>query len=257
MSVLAGYYQASTAEKYANTGLTQAQTSQVAANADAGRAAQYSQANANNAAASRSNAETAQVAPNAQASRALQGAQVGLTGAQAGLVSTQANVLPGVSQTENALRISQTNMSDYNLNGANNGPTTSDNGHIISLPTYPEQGDAKGGKVVSQAQVNKGKGGKPGPTDTVQAALTPGEIVLNKGAVEHYGSDVIAHMNRMGLMRMAATSEAHQAAGLPDPHAGLPGFGASHGAPQQGAGFGMKVADDAGKAAPKAKSKAA
>jgi hypothetical protein len=61
----------------------------------------------------------------------------------------------------------------------------------------------------SQKASGKGlpaKGSKAGPTDIVPAMLSPGEAVLNKGAAEHVGRGIIEHLNKIGLMRMAATN---------------------------------------------------
>jgi hypothetical protein len=41
-------------------------------------------------------------------------------------------------------------------------------------------------------------------SDVVPAMLAPGEAVLNKAAAEHLGRGVIAHLNNMGMLKMAA-----------------------------------------------------
>lgn len=216
MSLLEGYYAAVNAEKYASArgldataGLTHAQTAQVAPNAEAQRALEGAQTADAGQRARLTGAQAGQVSLNDAAARGLQGAQAGLAGASTNLTNTQAGLAPGTATSENKLRGSESDFykSQTNQNEQN-------------VPI--DQGYEKGGKVATQKQAVLGKAQKPGPTDTVPAMLTPGEAVLNKGAVHHYGTDVIEHMNKMGLLRMGAQSEVAKHLGLPDPHAPPP-----------------------------------
>lgn len=239
MSLLAAYYDAVNAEKYAardnlwaNARNTDAQTGEVAADHAAQRGLQNSQAGEAGQRGRLAGAQAGQVGLNDAAQRNLQGSQAGLYG-------MQTKVLPGVSASENALRAAQAGGIDTAAQVASQGLGLSTlGGNVGDAPGSsnddptgapgdtsekdPTQGDSKGGKIKTEKQVLQGKANKPGPTDTVPAMLTPGEAVLNKGAAEHYGSDVIDHMNRMGLLRMGAQSEHAAIHGQPDPHAKPP-----------------------------------
>ena len=71
----------------------------------------------------------------------------------------------------------------------------------------PPGGREKGGKVYANEGGKNPKNGSPGKTDTVPMMMAPGESVLNAGATEHLGGGVIDHLNKLGLMRMAAKAE--------------------------------------------------
>ena len=236
MSLLAGYYQAIDAENQAKadqarvqSGLISQQAQQVAPDAASTRNEQAARATSELAGARRQNAETSQIPLNDASTRASQGAS-------ANLATVQAQQLPLSTASEDALRNASTRatgiQTDITRNSAFGGlpgfgGTPSGGGLVVpsssvlstGVDGLPIQGYEKGGSVKTERSAVQGKAPKPGPSDTVPAMLTPGEAVLNKGAAEHYGTDVINHMNKMGLMRMGAQSEVAKHLGLPDPHA--------------------------------------
>ena len=226
MSALGDYYEAQAAEKKASiqqvqaqAGLITAQTQELGGNDAATRNLQGAQASAANANAAKTGAEAQNVNANDAATRASQQASAGLQGAQAGLVGAQAGVVgPDAAATRN---LQGAQAGNYTAEAANQNQNLQDRQGLNNLYNSV-QGDEKGGMIKTMAQAIQGKAPKPGPTDTVPTMLTPGEAVLNKGAAEHYGSDVIDHMNKMGLMRMKAQSEVAKATGQPDPHAPPP-----------------------------------
>lgn len=72
------------------------------------------------------------------------------------------------------------------------------------LTGLPKTHLSKGGMVTGKPTKEQAK---PNAKDTVPTMLEKGEAVLNKGAVEHVGPSVIAHLNKLGLLRMAAHEE--------------------------------------------------
>lgn len=222
MSALGDYYNAQAAEArqkglldQTQGGLITAQTQELSGNDAATRGLQNAQAGLATASAGKTTAEAANVNANDAATRASQSASAGLTGAQTGLVGSQAANFGLDAAATRGLQGAQ------GAQDLSNAATTNQN---LQDRQGLTQFDAKGsGKVPTLAEAKEnaiqGKAPKPAASDTVPAMLTPGEAVLNKGAAEHYGSDVIDHMNKMGLMRMAAQSEVAKATGQSDPHA--------------------------------------
>ena len=255
MSVLGDYYRAQIEEAGARTGLIGVQTgsavtsqNQIAADGAARRALEGAQAGAAQAGAVKTGLEAGQVGADASARRGLEGAQTSLFGNQAGVVApnaqseiasrnagTQGQILSNLAsplKTASGLATDALQRQGYayqNLPSASLGPATDTIGSLggtgstagISGGGDPTkiQGDETGGMILNAKDAALGKAKKPGPTDTVPVMLTPGEAVLNKGAADHYGPALIEHMNKMGLMRMGAQTEAAKHLGLPDPHA--------------------------------------
>lgn len=73
----------------------------------------------------------------------------------------------------------------------------------LGLPTF---GANQGGLVHDSGLTFAGGGSVPGPRvnrDIVPARLTPGEFVIRRPAVEHYGADTMRALNRMTMPRDA------------------------------------------------------
>lgn len=187
MSALADLYAAQAAEARNRMGLTTAQTSLTDQEANEfGQTAAAKRALLG-AQTSLTTNQASQVVPMDQSLIGLHTAQSGLYGAQAGVVGPEA--------TSNLL-----------TQGVNRGILGSQLGvfpdafapHFAAgTGDVPKGGKAKGGK---------GKSAQPKAdtrTDTVPALLSPGEAVLNRGAAEHVGRGIIAHLNAIGLQRMA------------------------------------------------------
>lgn len=220
MSALGDYYAAQTAEKLASIPLVNQQVQGLKLNnneitADAASRRNLQGAQAFGAAASGTaaiaqgkllNTQASVLPGDSQARRSLEGAQAGLFGAQSSLTPSEIakNNAGTFSTIQSGLTTGPLAASSIADTDARTALTRSN--------TYGAIGFAKGGI----AGVDKAK---PAAADTISAKLAPGEAVLNKGAVHHYGSDVIDHMNKMGLMNMAAHSEHAKAMGYPDPHA--------------------------------------
>lgn len=222
MSALGDYYEAQAAEAkqkgmldQSQGGLLNAQAGVVSQDANSRSNLERAQAGQADAGANKTNQDAANVNANDASQRAAQAAQAGLQGAQTGLVGTQTSNFGLDAAATRGLQGAQAGQDLAN--------TATDNQNISDRNQLADQFRAKGGMILGKAAEMKeqiqGKAPKPGPSDTVPAMLTPGEAVLNKGAAEHYGSDVIDHMNKMGLMRMKAQSEVAKATGQPDPHA--------------------------------------
>lgn len=201
MSALADYYAAQANEFNAHVPLLSQQTRLIGEQAD-------------------------QVAPDSAARRLQQGADAGLESAQAGLESAQAGSITQKTpaeiaqdnartqgiMTQNAFLAPQATQDILSKSLNNQLTASSIQGPDFSNPLIQAvvrkmignnaRGLEKGGIVAKD-----GKLPPAGKTDTVPALLAPGEAVLNKHAVDHYGSDVIEHMNRMGLLRGAAHEE--------------------------------------------------
>lgn len=194
MSALADYYAAQANEFNAHVPLLSQQTRLIGEQAD-------------------------QVAPDSAARRLQQGADAGLESAQAGSITqktpaeiAQDNARTQGIMTQNAFLAPQATQ-DILSKSLNNQLTASSiqgpdfSNPLIQAVVRKMIGNNAGGLEKGGIVAKDGKLPPAGKTDTVPALLAPGEAVLNKHAVDHYGSDVIDHMNRMGLLRGAAHDE--------------------------------------------------
>ena len=227
MSALGDYYKAQTAERIAsipgldvqnrqvmaNTALVQQQGNDLQANDAARNASELSSAGLNNA-------NALQVPANDAARRDAQGADAALARAQgnsivarspfdtASTAASTAATLAGTAGTQTRNQYLPAQLQSELTGQGLSQQQTQLGLQPIDLNTSIQQilnrnktvGFAKGG-IAGRDKA------KPAKVDTVSAELEPGEAVLNKHAVDHYGSSVIDHMNRMGLMRQAAHKE--------------------------------------------------
>jgi hypothetical protein len=255
MSVLGDYYRAQIQDLAAKqTGAAQERALQQSAQGSIDNL-RNAQADAARSGARQNDAQTGQLGADSAAKRGLLGAQAGQIGAQTGQSFGQSQADLGLTQSktrgldianqfaplqltsdlDTAAVNRQATKSTYSPTGnVDTAPLSSAGGSVGAAPgtglgAFPNrsnvdytQGDATGGMILSKKDAVQGKAKKPGPTDTVPAMLTPGEAVLNKGAVDHFGPDLVQHMNNMGLMKMGAHADAAQAAGLPDPYGAPP-----------------------------------
>jgi hypothetical protein len=127
--------------------------------------------------------------------------EIGLAGTQAGEAAARTSSIPGLNLP--------------NLLGAGGIPSAS-GGPSSPLNINPED-HAMG---TSRINAMNGKTSVPGKmppkgqnTDVTPANLTPGEAVLNRGAAEHLGRDVIDVLNAIGNIKMHGDQGATQGAG--------------------------------------------
>ena len=127
--------------------------------------------------------------------------EIGLAGAQAGEAAARTSSIPGLNLP--------------NLLGVGGIPSAS-GGPSSPLSINPED-HAMG---TSRINAMNGKTSVPGQmppkgqnTDVTPANLTPGEAVLNRGAAEHLGRDVIDVLNAIGNIKMHGDQGATQGAG--------------------------------------------
>lgn len=179
-----------------------------------------------------------QVAPTAEASRGLTAAQTGLAGAEASTIApkAQAEIEQMGAQSQNLRAQGSTILPSFDLTSQlqraqigtqllQQTPLSSFDPRLGGLATRAVFPDGSGDALhfaTGTADV-PAKGAKPAAkklakTDTVPAMLAPGEAVLNRGAAEHLGRHVIHHMNKLGLLRMAAQDEIKNHAALVDMH---------------------------------------
>lgn len=244
MSALVGYYTAMTNDRNAAAQLAQSQAratdvtaGETAANADSQRQLQAAQARGLNATA-------ATTQPLAASEIALRGQQGALIGAQAGYTAAQTRSEPALSASEIALRTAQAGLtgaqaqnagalgqSEIGLNLARIAGTQAGtmqtrlglqplDGLSPGIGTAIDKRLLPSGSVPGYAKGTSSAGSpsKPGKTDTIAAKLSPGEAVLNRGATEHLGKGVIDHLNKLGMMRMAAQDEVAKHAAAVDAH---------------------------------------
>ncbi len=233
MSILSSYYAAMSQDKSAAAGLadaqerqTQAQTNEVAANATTARNA--------------TDTQTRLAAPLAQSEIGLRNQQAGLAGSEAGVnvertqglkIANKQSLLGlnpldsfgmgyGVALDGGLLTPGTMQTSRATSAGSSGATAVSPLPSVTTPSAYPPPtyrtssvvgGFARGTSDVSVPQ-------KPGKTDTISAKLSPGESVLNRGATEHLGSGIIDHLNKLGMMRMAAQDEVAKHAAAIDGH---------------------------------------
>jgi hypothetical protein len=211
-----------------------------------------SQIDLNRANARNITAQSIEVAPNAASLRGLQGAQEGLTGAQSNETQQRANTIGPLAQSQISLQGRQGGLLNTQV-GTEQGHT--DLLHQQAIRTAVDSAlqpsivgshsgveDAQGTLLNSQSKLNTqnfsfdpnagllrngfgfsggtaripGKG--DGSVDTVPAVLASGEAVLNKGAAEHIGRGLIAHLNAIGVAKMTAEGNPpQQGRGMPAP----------------------------------------
>jgi hypothetical protein len=124
----------------------------------------------------------------AEKNRALIPGQAAHLGAETGLLQAQSRELaPGIPGLSSLFKLGTTQPSSLTGTGTNNQ---------FAMGTSDIENNYADG-----AQKIPGKG--TGAHDTVHAMLAPGEAVLNKGAAEHVGRGLIAHLNQIGAARMA------------------------------------------------------
>lgn len=172
--------------------------------------------------------------PQEAAAREAQGFGAGAQGQGFGAYyGSLAQAEPQLAQSEEALRGGQTNEANATAGAANRltnfatAPATGLRlgilgqragqafpGNATGTPDAGGFGQGNGfnsGKPEGDAMGNSDVGGaakpKPGPTDTQPAMLTPGEAVLNVGATQHLGKDVIDVLNAIGRIKMGGGTE--------------------------------------------------
>ena len=200
MSALADYYAAQANEHNAQVPLLSQQARQVGIQAD--------DLSANDAAANADRYASAGLATaQSKSLLAKTPGEIAATYAGAGLQGAQATSIAGKTPYEIAgLGLSNDQASaSFGTGGSGLGAA------LANAIKNKSVGFEKGGMVGRDKA-------KPGKTDTVPTMLAPGEAVINKGAVDHYGSDVIDHMNKMGLMRTKAHKEVSK---IVDKHLGM------------------------------------
>lgn len=210
------------------SGLQSAQAGAITAKLPGEIDATAAQVGASRAQAASLNANTALAAPLATSEIGLRSAQAGLTGAQAGVLPSEiaknnASVGGLNASTQQTLLGNQIIGDDRGryLDQVYGVPSNSlTPGNIFTTAARGIFGQqqqpinrAEGGMASSG-----GKGKDPKGTDTIPAMLSPGEAILNRGATEHLGGGIIDHLNKLGMMRMAAQDEVKAHADAIDGH---------------------------------------
>lgn len=208
MSALVNWYHAQANEANSRVPTNLAQGRLIGAQADAAPGQSQSEQSLRAAQAGLLTQQAAVTQPNAQSEAALRAAQ-------SGLLNQQATALPQTAASDLATAALARQQQSQNLapdftgfgglphfalgtpdvGGMLPSVTDAGTGGIAPLdPDVPVEHFAAGGQV---------PGHQSGPpVDTVPAMLSPGEAVLNRGAAEHVGRGVIAHLNQIGLMKM-------------------------------------------------------